>query len=112
MRFNKSLIITLNLNADQSSAQLLILNSQLSYLKTRYWQLTGLEGETATKARVQKNNGECFPRKQGRGNTVHVPFLINIFADCVCEDPQDWELYSAEHFLQVRRQEQSQLRTS
>ena len=72
------------LGVDQSSAQLLILNSQLSYLKGRYWQLTGLEAVTDKKTpRLHHNNGEssqCFPRKQVTTNSPPVfHYLLFIF---------------------------------
>ena len=72
------------LGVDQSSAQLLILNSQLSYLKGRYWQLTGLEAVTDKKTpRLHHNNGEssqCFPRKQVTTNSPPVQCSIIYFS--------------------------------
>ena len=50
---------------DQSSAQLRVLTDQLTYLRTRYGELTGLESSSQTKTRHDTSQaGKCFPRKQ------------------------------------------------
>ena len=50
---------------DQSSAQLKVLTAQLTYLRTRYGELTGLDGARETKTRPDTSQpGQCFPRKQ------------------------------------------------
>ena len=76
-------------SSDQSSAQLLALNSQLRLLKDRYWQLTGLERVTESKERQHSSGegggggGRCYPRKQGL-NQQSWSYSNMRFIDCLC----------------------------
>ena len=49
---------------DQSSAQLRVLTDQLTYLRTRYGELTGLESSQTKTRHDTSQAGKCFPRKQ------------------------------------------------
>ena len=67
---------------DQSSAQLLLLSSQLSYLRTRYGEMAGLD--VVSHSSHQAHQGQCFPRKQGGTYSLRHKNLDDESAGCLC----------------------------